>query len=75
MAIFARKLTNMQHILDPIVALILWSFETLLEPLGELPGLLNPNTVFVLLISLGLLYWIVQQGKYNKKAEAEGGLK
>lgn len=65
----------MQYIVEPIAALILWTFQTLLEPLGELPGLLNPNTIFIVLIAFGLGYWLMMQQKFNKKAEREGGLK
>lgn len=65
----------MQYIVEPIAALILWTFRTLLEPLGELPGLLNPNTIFIIIIAFGLGYWLFQQQKFNKKAEQQGGLK
>lgn len=65
----------MQYIVEPIAALILWTFRTLLEPLGELPGLLNPNTIFIIIIAFGLAYWMFQQQKFNKKAERQGGLK
>lgn len=65
----------MQYIVEPIAALILWTFRTLLEPLGELPGLLNPNTIFIIIIAFGLAYWMFQQQKFNKKAEQQGGLK
>ncbi len=65
----------MQYIVEPIAALILWTFRTLLEPLGELPGLLNPNTIFIVIIAFGLAFWMFQQQKFNKKAEQQGGLK
>lgn len=65
----------MQYITEPIAAFILWTFRTLLEPLGELPGFLNPNTIFILMISAGLLIWLWMQQKFNKKAEEEGGIK
>lgn len=65
----------MQYLTEPIAAFILWTFKNLLEPLGELPGILNPNTVFILLIGAGLLIWLWMQQKYNKKAKEEGGLK
>ena len=65
----------MQYIFEPIAALIKWTFDNLLVPIGDLPGLLNPNTIFTILIGLGLLYWLIMQSKYNKKAEKEGGIK
>ncbi|MCA1751925.1 MAG: hypothetical protein ABR572_06610 [Cryomorphaceae bacterium] len=65
----------MQYIVEPIAALILWTFKNLLEPLAELPGLLNPNTIFIILIGLGLLYWLFMQQRFNKKADKEGTLK
>jgi len=65
----------MQYIVEPIAALILWTFKNLLEPLADLPGLLNPNTIFIILIGMGLLYWLFMQQRFNKKAEKEGKLK
>lgn len=65
----------MQYIVEPIAALIKWTFDNLLVPIGDLPGLLNPNNIFIIIIALGLLYWLRMQSKYNKKAEQEGGIK
>jgi hypothetical protein len=65
----------MQYIVEPIAALILWTFHTLLEPLGALPDMINPNTIIIVLIFSGLVYWMFLQKKFNKKAKQEGGLK
>ncbi len=65
----------MQYIVEPIAALIKWTFDNLLVPIGDLTGLMNPNTIFTILGGLGLLYWLRMQSKYNKKAEQEGGIK
>jgi hypothetical protein len=42
---------------------------TILPALGWLP-----NIAFILIISLGLLYWVVLQGRYNRKAREENTL-
>lgn len=65
----------MQYIVEPIAALIKWSFDNILVPIGELPALLNPNNIFIVVIAAGLGYWLYLQSQFNKKAEREGGLK
>ena len=65
----------MQYLTGPIAALIKWTFDFLLVPIGDLPGLLNPNNIFLVLGFIGLIYWLRLQGKYNKKAAQEGGIK
>ncbi len=64
------KAMNLQSILDPFANFIVWSFENILENLGNLP-----NVLFVLIGFVGLFYWLKTQGNYNTKAEKEGGLK
>ncbi len=68
------KAMNLQSILDPIGDFIVWTFEKVLEPLGELPWV-SPNNLVIVLGFVGLYYWLKVQGNYNKKAEKEGGLK
>jgi hypothetical protein len=65
----------MQYLTGPIAALILWTFKNLLVPIGDLPNYINPNYLFLGLGFVGLFYWLNLQGKYNKKAEREGGIK
>lgn len=65
---------NLQSILDPIERFIVWSFESILEPLGELPWV-SPNNLVIVLGFVGLFYWLKVQGNYNKKAQSEGGMK
>lgn len=65
----------MQYILDPIAFIIKWSFDYILVPLGELPAIINPNNIFILIGAIGFVYWLYLQGQYNKKAEREGKLK
>ncbi len=65
----------MEYLLAPIAVLIKWTFNTILVPLGELPAIANPNNIFIVIIAVGLAYWLFVQGKYNRKAEKEGGLK
>lgn len=65
----------MQYLVGPIAALILWTFKNVLVPIGDLPNYINPNYLFLVLGFVGLFYWLNLQGKYNKKAEREGGIK
>lgn len=64
----------MDYIVNPIGKLVVWTFDNLLVPIGEL-GALNPNNFFVALGFIGLFYWLYMQQKLNKKAEQEGTLK
>ncbi|HEX4886646.1 MAG TPA: hypothetical protein VFV37_01250 [Luteibaculaceae bacterium] len=61
---------NLQSILEPIEAFITWTFVNILENLGNLP-----NVLFILVGFVGLGYWLKLQGKFNKKAQHDGGLK
>jgi hypothetical protein len=65
----------MQYIVRPIAQLIDWTFDTILVPIGELPAIINPNNIFIVLMVIGLFVWLFFQRKYDKKAEREGGLK
>jgi len=58
----------MQYIVEPIAALIKWTFDFVLVPLGELPSFINPNNIFLVIGFIGMLYWLNLQGKYNKEA-------
>ncbi len=62
----------MEYIVGPIAALIKWTFDNILVPIGELPAFMNPNNIFIVLGFVGLFYWLNLQGKYNKKAKSEG---
>jgi len=66
------KLKNMtlQDILTPIENAMVWSFENLLEPLGNTPNYLLAIGGFA-----GLIIWVKMQKDYNAKAEREGTLK
>lgn len=33
-----------------------------------------PNIAFILTLSFGMLYWLVLQGRYNRKAKQDGTL-
>jgi len=65
----------MDYIVNPIAAVVRWSFDNILVPIGELAGAMNPNAIFSATIVIGLVYWLVMQSKFDKKAEREGGLK
>jgi hypothetical protein len=59
----------MQYIVEPIAALIKWSFDNILVPIGELPAFANPNNIFLVIGFIGMFYWLNLQRKYNKEAE------
>lgn len=65
----------MQYLTGPIAALIKWTFDNILVPIGELPNYINPNYIFLVLGFVGLFYWLRVQAQYNRKAEREGGIK
>jgi len=58
----------MEYIVGPIAALIKWTFDEILVPIGELPDLINPNYIFLALGFIGLFYWLWMQKKYNDQA-------
>ncbi|MBX2978439.1 MAG: hypothetical protein KF905_04015 [Flavobacteriales bacterium] len=56
----------MQQISFAIGQLLEWTF-TILPALGWFPPI-----AFSLVIGLGLAYWLVLQGRYNRKAKQDG---
>lgn len=64
----------MDYIVNPLGQLIVWTFDNLLVPIGDL-GAANPNNLFIVLGFVGLFYWLAQQRKYNKIADEQGTLK
>ena len=58
----------MQYIVNPIAFILKWSFDHILVPLGELPALINPNTLFWIIIVTGLITWLFMQRRYNEEA-------
>ncbi|TVR36851.1 MAG: hypothetical protein EA392_14075 [Cryomorphaceae bacterium] len=64
----------MDYIVNPLGNLIVWTFDNLLVPIGDL-GAMNPNNLFIVLGFFGLFYWLRAQSKYNKQAEESGTLK
>jgi hypothetical protein len=65
----------MEYLVGPIAAFIKWTFDNILVPIGELPALINPNNIFIILGFIGMFYWLYMQQKYNKKAKEEGSIK
>ncbi len=61
---------NLQQILEPIGEAIVWSFDNLLVPMGNLPNIVCTLGVFV-----GIFIWVKMQKKYNEEAERNGTLK
>jgi len=41
----------------------------ILPPLGNIP-----NIIFILIIFSSLVYWMIELGKYKKKAKQEGSI-
>ncbi len=64
----------MDYIVNPIGKLVVWTFDKILVPIGDM-GALNPNNLFIALGVVGLFYWLYIQQKLSKKAEQEGTLK
>jgi len=58
-----------EEVLNVIADIVVWTFEHVLEPLGNIP-----NVLFIILGFVGLFTWLNIQKKYNKKAEEDGGL-
>lgn len=65
----------MQYITEPIAQLIKFTFDYILIPLGELPTAVNPNTLFMVIGFVGLIYWLFLQKKFNDRAKETGELK
>jgi len=60
----------------PLGNLIVWIFDNLLVPFGELSNsdnfwFLSPNLLFLVIGFLGLFIWLSLQSKYNKQAEED----
>ncbi len=62
----------MDYIVNPLGKLVVWTFDALLVPIGDLG--VNPNTIFIVMGFFGLFYWLRAQSKYNKEAEQNGTL-
>lgn len=62
----------MDYIVNPLGKLVVWTFDVLLVPIGDLG--VNPNTIFIVMGFFGLFYWLRSQSKYNKEAEQNGTL-
>lgn len=48
----------------PLRDIIVWSFNNLLEPLGN-----YPNMIFFFIMFFGACFWLTVQHKMNKKAD------
>lgn len=59
----------MQEILEAIGAVLVWTFENVLEPLGD-----TPNTIAIFVGLFGIIYWLRIQKKLSAKALREGTL-
>jgi hypothetical protein len=61
---------NFQDVLKPIEEFMVWTFETLLEPIGN-----SFNIVVTLGIVVGIGVWLRMQSKFNDEAERNNTLK
>ncbi len=64
----------MRYLVEPLGQLIVWTFDNILVPIGDL-GAANPNNLFIVMGFLGLFYWLFRQAKYNQIAKEQGSLK
>ncbi len=60
----------------PLGNLIVWIFDNLLVPFGELSNsdnfwFISPNFLILVIGFLGLFIWLSLQSKYNKQAEED----
>lgn len=62
----------MDYIVNPIAAFLKWTFDYILVPLGELPNIINPNYIFLILGFIGFFIWLRLQHKYDQRAKREG---
>lgn len=70
---FALNLKNdiMDWLAYPLADIIVWTFDNLLVPLGELTRFGIVNTALLILGFVLMIFWLGLQHKYNKAAEAD----
>jgi hypothetical protein len=61
---------NFQDVLKPIEEFMVWTFETLLEPIGN-----SFNVLVTIGIVAGIGIWLRMQSRYNAEAERNNTLK
>lgn len=61
---------NLQTIIEPIGDLLMWSYKHIIDPVAPIF-----NWVCIVFLILAIGYWVRRQGKYNRKAAAEGTIK
>jgi hypothetical protein len=60
---------NLQEILEPVESLFVWTFESIIQPLGNIP-----NNLCIILGFIGLGIWLKRQKKYTAEAKRTGGM-
>jgi hypothetical protein len=63
----------MRYLFEPLGELLVWTFDNVLVPIGDMG--INPNSIFIVGGFIGLAYWLMRQGKYNQIAKEQGTLK
>ncbi|MBL4704311.1 MAG: hypothetical protein JKY54_07310 [Flavobacteriales bacterium] len=61
----------MDWIAYPLADFFAWTFETVLEPIGNTGNYGLPNTGILVLGFVGLALWMYLQNKYNKAAATD----
>ncbi len=61
---------NLQSIVEPIGNFLQWTFRYIMDPIA--PAF---NWACIIFLVLAITYWLRRQGKYNRKAAAEGTIK
>jgi len=59
---------NLQDILLPVAEIIVWTFDNVLVPIGDLPGRRGWEWGAALVGISGLVLWLKLQAKYNREA-------
>jgi len=61
---------NLQSIVEPIANFCQWTFKNVMDPIA--PAF---NWICIVFSVVAITYWLRRQGKYNRKAATEGGIK
>lgn len=61
---------TVNSLLASLEKIFVWTFESILEPIGD-----GFNWVCIVGGFIGLFIWLKMQGSYNKEAERTGGIK
>lgn len=60
---------NLQDIVLPLADIIVWTFDSVLVPIGESIGRRGFEWGSAMVGIAGLVFWLYLQGKYDKEAD------